>query len=224
MSRKPLPAPTETGVLVQSRRRCCICFGLNRDTQLKAGQIAHLDQKSSNNAETNLAFLCFEHHDEYDSVSSQRKNLTIGEVKQFRTELYESINKAFTQQVHFGEITTPASDPFAGSWIRVGSGEDGAELNFTPLPDSFEGNVQYYVSGLALYGTSRPYGPNLGILEFTGELIEGCEIVYARPLREDEVTTTWLRFIDGMLEVTEENWLGAYGMNASFRGKYIKAV
>ncbi|TPG42461.1 hypothetical protein EAH79_00750 [Sphingomonas koreensis] len=45
MARKPLPTATETAVLVQSRRRCCICFGLDRDTRLKMGQIAHLDRE-----------------------------------------------------------------------------------------------------------------------------------------------------------------------------------
>ena len=97
MARKPIPRSTETAVLLQCRRRCCICFGLDRDARLKAGQIAHLDRDSSNPSEENLAFLCFDHHDEYDSRSSQRKNLSLGEVKEFRRELRRTIDKGFSQ-------------------------------------------------------------------------------------------------------------------------------
>ena len=50
-------------MLLKSRRRCCICFGLNRDLRLKPGQIAHLNQRNDDNREDNLAYLCLEHHD-----------------------------------------------------------------------------------------------------------------------------------------------------------------
>lgn len=90
--RKQIPKSIEAEVLVKSRRRCCICFGLNRDEDVKKGQVAHLDKNSSNNAYDNLAFLCFHHHDEYDSKTSQSKNLTIPEVKKYRNELYRHFN------------------------------------------------------------------------------------------------------------------------------------
>jgi hypothetical protein len=225
MARKPLPKSVETAVLVQSRRRCCICFGLDRDTRLKAGQIAHLDRDSANHGVSNLVFLCFQHHDEYDSTSSQRKNFTIGEVKEFRAELYRTINKAFTQQVHFGEITTSPTDPYAGSWIRIGTATNSAELTLTPLPDSHEGDVQYYVSGLAIWGAERPSGPNLGTLDFVGVLSDAREIRYTRQDCGDEITSTVLAFQgDGSLLVVEENWVGAYGMNVTFAGTYHPAT
>lgn len=88
--KKPTPL-TETDVLTRSRRRCCICFGLSRDIEIKRGQIAHLDWDRSNSSEENLAFLCFDHHDQYDSRTSQSKNFTISEVKKYREELYEHV-------------------------------------------------------------------------------------------------------------------------------------
>jgi hypothetical protein len=91
MSRKKIPVDTEMQVLTSSRRRCCICFGLFRDVQVKAGQIAHLDRDSTNAALDNLAFLCFEHHDRYDSKTSQSKNFSIAEVKAYRDELYRGV-------------------------------------------------------------------------------------------------------------------------------------
>ena len=91
MSRKKIKPETETKVLSSSRRRCCICFGVNRDFSEKKGQIAHLDKDNTNASFDNLAFLCFEHHDVYDSKTSQSKNYTISEVKEYRKELYSSI-------------------------------------------------------------------------------------------------------------------------------------
>jgi len=89
MARKSVPTETITAVLVQSRRRCCVCYGLHRDTTIKPGQIAHLDGDPSNNDEDNLVFLCFEHHDQYDSRTNQSKGLTEAELRHFRTELYK---------------------------------------------------------------------------------------------------------------------------------------
>lgn len=219
MARKPIPKDALTSVLVSSRRRCCICFGLDRDTRLAAGQIAHLDGDRDNNYEDNLAFLCLQHHDEYDSRTSQRKGLTIEEVKRYRAELFATINKAFTQQVHFGEIKTPPSDPYAGQYVRLGAGNS-AEISLIPLPDSYEGDAQYFVQGLALWGADREFGPNLGTFEFVGAVTDGRRIVYRRGRGVDEAVTTLLLLDDGMIEVHEDNWLGEYGMNVNFIGIY----
>jgi len=90
-SRKPISKAVETNILVNSKRRCALCVGLRGDLGEKKGQIAHLDQDRSNNLEENLAFLCFEHHNEYDSRTSQGKGLTIDEVKFYRDKLYAEI-------------------------------------------------------------------------------------------------------------------------------------
>jgi hypothetical protein len=221
MSRKPLPREIETAVLVRARRRCAICFGLDRDTKLKSGQIAHLDKDNTNHLEGNLAFLCFEHHDEFDSRSSQRKNFTAAEVKHFRLELHESINKAFVQHVHFGEISTPPVDPYAGAYIRVGA--DSAELTLTPIPDSYEGRAQYYVSGIALHGQKRPYGPNMGIIEFFGALQTPASITYERGALEEKSVTTLTFGRPGQLHVIEDIKSAGYGAGVSFNGCYRRA-
>jgi hypothetical protein len=81
----------ETEVLKGSGRRCCLCFGLYRDLGVKSGQIAHLDQNPANNRVDNLAFLCLEHHDQYDTPTSQSKGWTILEVKSYRAELHKAV-------------------------------------------------------------------------------------------------------------------------------------
>lgn len=85
-------APKDTvqaDVLLRSRRRCCICYGLNRDLTIRKGQIAHLDQDRNNNKLENLVFLCIDHHDEYDSKTSQSKGIQKKEVELYRKELDE---------------------------------------------------------------------------------------------------------------------------------------
>lgn len=82
-----VPPDLAADVLTTSRRRCCVCFALQKDHAVKKGQIAHLDHNPSHNALDNLAFLCLEHHDQYDSRTAQSKGLTIDELKRYRTEL-----------------------------------------------------------------------------------------------------------------------------------------
>jgi hypothetical protein len=190
---------------------------------LKVGQIAHLDRDASNSVEENLAFLCLPHHDEYDSKTSQRKGLTIGEVKTFRHELNRTISRAFSQAVHFGEIGIPPADPYAGQWIRIDSGANSAEIVVTPVPDTVEGYAGYFVSGLALWGTERPYGPNLGELRFEAPMYEPGVLGSALPNCEETGRTT-LRFDEhGLLHVEERDLIGDYGMNVTFRGIYRRS-
>lgn len=91
--RKKVTSENETEVLTRSRRRCCICFGLHQDLAVKRGQIAHLDRNPSNDKLDNLAWLCHDHHAEYDSTSRQSKGLTIREVKKYIDLLYEAVSK-----------------------------------------------------------------------------------------------------------------------------------
>ena len=91
MTKRQHVTSAETEVLRRSGRRCCVCFGLYRDLEVKPGQIAHLDRNSANSTVDNLAFLCLEHHDQYDTRTSQSKGLTLQEVNSYRTELYKTI-------------------------------------------------------------------------------------------------------------------------------------
>jgi antirestriction protein len=93
MARKTIPSTIETEVLTQSARKCCICFGLYHRFDVVKGQIAHLDKDNTNNKLDNLAFLCLNCHDEYDSKTSQSKGLTQQEVKRYRELLYQEITR-----------------------------------------------------------------------------------------------------------------------------------
>ncbi len=104
MTRKKIPTKTETKVLTSSRRRCCVCYGLLNDFEVKNGQIVHLDQNSENIRLENLSWLCFVHHDQYDTRTSQSKNFTINEVKQYREELYEFIKNSIKSGMQLSQV------------------------------------------------------------------------------------------------------------------------
>lgn len=85
--RKALPSEVVADVLATSRRRCCICFALANDATEKRGQIAHLDRDASNDAPENLVYMCLDHHDQYDSRTSQSKGFTVAELKRYQAQL-----------------------------------------------------------------------------------------------------------------------------------------
>ncbi len=88
------PSEQDIGeVLLKSRRRCALCFGLNGDFRRKRGQVAHVDHDPANSDVQNLAYLCIPHHDEYDSRTSQSKRITELELTTYRDSLYKLIEE-----------------------------------------------------------------------------------------------------------------------------------
>lgn len=86
--RKSIPKQLETDVLLASGRRCCLCVFLKQLDEVRKGQIAHLNRDPKDFRFDNLIWLCLEHHDEYDSNTSQSKGLTTGELRAYRDKLY----------------------------------------------------------------------------------------------------------------------------------------
>ncbi len=89
---RPLvPKDIQREVLIRSRRRCCLCYGLKGNFDERIGQIAHINRNRSHNTLDNLAWLCFEHHSLYDSTTRQHKNYQPYELKKYRDRLYSVI-------------------------------------------------------------------------------------------------------------------------------------
>src|SRR5882757_9496916 len=91
--RKAIPVRVEQAVLAKSARRCTLCFGLAGDLTEKLGQIAHVDGDRTNNAESNPAWMCLDHHSVFDSRTKQHKNYTVAEVKAHRKRLYALVSR-----------------------------------------------------------------------------------------------------------------------------------
>lgn len=109
--RKRTPKDTEADVLERSGRRCCVCFALDADFEVKSGQIAHLDGDPSNSESDNLCFLCLTHHDDYDTKRSQSKGLTITEVKRYRTGLCDAVASMRESIQYAGNFPTGTDTP-----------------------------------------------------------------------------------------------------------------
>lgn len=230
MTRRRISANVQKAILVNSRRRCVICYGLHRDISIKHGQIAHLDQDPSNNNENNLAFMCMIHHDEYDSTTRQRKNFTLEEVKHYRDELYTAVSTAFDPipVLGFSGTTQVAQeaevDHLTGHYILDTDFHQSAELKITRLIDG-----RFHVSGMALWGTDRPGGPHMGDVDFITELVENV-LVYTDDLnlsnnleQEQSSYAMHINFREGGLVVTElESSKAPFGINVRFAGDYTK--
>jgi hypothetical protein len=209
--RKQTPTEIEESVLISSHRRCAMCFGLKRDTNIKRGQIAHLDGDSSNYVFGNLCFLCLDHHEEYDATSFQAKGYKIAEVKHYRDELYQSIGTEWSKPCSFSQSEAKPISAYDGHYIYESQNEL-AEFDVRTLQT---GIVQ--VQGFALWGT-QSMSPHTGSVDFV------TRIQNDRAFFADRLGNDWynlgLSFTNGGLEVEEQSTIGYHGANVSFKGKY----
>src|ERR1700730_5525783 len=91
-NRSHFPEGVEIEVLTKCRRRCALCYALRDDARAKvSGQIAHIDRNSANDAPDNAAYLCLNHHDEYDGARKQSKRFKPDELKYYQALLYEAV-------------------------------------------------------------------------------------------------------------------------------------
>ena len=208
----------EAAVLMRSRRRCAVCFGLNRDAAIKRGQIAHLDHDASNSSEDNLMFICLDHHSEFDSRTSQSKNLMESELRRFRSELDEVIAQFVGQPVTFGDLHVSSSDPIAGRYVRTSGPDDSAEVLVERVAAD-----RIRITGLALSGLARELGPNIGELEFEVPVV-GDTASYS-VTKNGASYYADIHFTGGGLFIRERySGSSPYGMGAAFDGIYRRVA
>jgi hypothetical protein len=92
-----LPEAGERAVLVKSRRRCCVCYVLDRKDNVCDGKIVQLDYDLQNTREDNLVWLCLRHYEEYrgavEAPAPKSQSLSEGEIKAYRQSLYDHIEE-----------------------------------------------------------------------------------------------------------------------------------
>jgi hypothetical protein len=129
-TRKPIPQEIITAILLSSGRRCCLCFGLNGDFEQKKGQIAHVDHNSANPDFDNLAFLCLNHHDQYDGKTRQSKGFTVQELKAYRDLLYQEVERRRNSPGGIASVNTDGQIHFdAGGRIQAVRKELGIKVS-----------------------------------------------------------------------------------------------
>jgi hypothetical protein len=130
---------------------------LNNDVDPRKGQIAHLDGDSSNSKLESLAWLCSDHHDEYDTTTSQSGGLTINEVKRYRALLYEVVSKT-----RMGGWSLMLDVPHLQCFrpIQATSGIPTRGIQFADKdPDGKDGSPSLYIS--IYFKTSKLFGQSL---------------------------------------------------------------
>ncbi len=110
MSRKHVSQEIRAEVMIRSRRRCAMCFGLHRDCAEKRGQVAHIDRDSENDHIQNLIYLCLFHHDAYDTSTKQSAGFTPSEVRAYCAELYAFVANTFPSAVEGSSVTFMRSE------------------------------------------------------------------------------------------------------------------
>jgi hypothetical protein len=143
MAKKRWSIPEEAldRVLLDSRRRCCICYGSGNE-DVREGAVAHIQAdrpESEADTEDNLVFLCEQHHAELDTgrISPER-------VREAKEKLYRSLRE--------GRVTISGDASVAAyQYERHVFGLLSAELR-----KSFNGQVTIHEDGCypGLTGTS----------------------------------------------------------------------
>ena len=104
--RKRFSKQVESAVLMASRRRCALCFGIDGDTTEKDGQIAHVQDPADSSLE-NAAWLCSRHHARYDAKSRQTKGYTPAELREYRTQLVQYVSQPTAWPDLAAHVKTP---------------------------------------------------------------------------------------------------------------------
>jgi hypothetical protein len=86
MSRKKISDEIQAEVIFKSNRECVIC-----DNHKRGDHIHHIDGENSNNKFENLAFLCFDCHNEASLTGSLRKKLTPKTIIKYRDFKYKAV-------------------------------------------------------------------------------------------------------------------------------------
>lgn len=202
-----------TDLLNKCRRRCCMCYSLDRDNRQKNGRIVYLDSNTKNDSIDNLAYLCLDHHNAFESRMSQSKNYTSGELFSYKTELERYIFTEWNKPILSSEIEV---DVFSGKYSHS---RDNASAD---IEIKYIGGNILQIQGMALWGTNSDGGPNIGILDCVAEL-KGTKAIFRDKYHDDEYVLE-LTFLGSKISVTDNYIMGYYGNGVSFNGEYNKEI
>lgn len=199
-------------LLDKCRRRCCMCFSLQRDARLKQGQIAHIDRIKSNSSLDNLAFLCLEHHDDYDTKRSQSKNYTPIELSKYKEELEKYIFDEWNKPLLNSDFKV---DVFSGKYSHSRKNAT-ADLNI-----KYVGANILKVQGMSFHGTENEYGPNMGEVDCIA-IIEDNKATFREKYHDGEEYLLEITFLGSKIVVEDNYIMGYYGNGVCFTGEYYK--
>jgi hypothetical protein len=115
-------------------------FWFQRRSKRKRGQIAHIDRNAANAEEKDLVYLCLDHHDEYDSTTSQTKGITGAELRGYKERLLTAIRS--------GDHERPTPAPLSAA-AKEEAGRSHDERIFRRADDLLpESSLREFLNGL----------------------------------------------------------------------------
>ncbi len=171
--RRSWPADVQDQVLVATRRRCCLCYFLDGIKHQRKGQLSHIGQDPSRSTFDDAVWLCLEHHDQYDSSTSQSKGLRQGEVRDYRDKLYEELEATGVEPA---SLTSPDAVKSVGQSGGITAKE--VTVNIGPSDESAGGSDLPVIAWPNRAGAPQ-FRMNPGVHE--GRLLCGIRISDASP-------------------------------------------
>jgi len=188
-----------------------MCYALDRDNRQKNGQIAHINRKSSISTIENLAYLCLDHHNAYDSRMKQTKNYTPNELSSYKAELEAYISQEWDKPIINNDIQV---DVFSGKYSHS------RENASADIEVKYIGGNVLQIQGMAFWGTNNEGGPNMGILDCVAE-ISGTKAIFRDKFHDEEYVLE-ISFLGNKISVTDNYLMGYYGNGVCFSGEYYK--
>lgn len=146
-----------------------MCFGLHNDASIKDGQLAHVNRDAEDSRLENLAFLCLQHHDQYDTRRSQSKGFTEDELLEYRAKLYENFNTEKPPPVAEANLFSEYKNLVPEKWRHIF--EDA--LEFYTYPHRTQSAVLITLEGAkSIRSIAEKIPPN--DLGWTQSIIEGA--------------------------------------------------
>lgn len=90
--RVSIPKPLQSSLLYKSAKTCCVCRVPRAPVE-----IHHIDENPSNNIEENLIVICKNCHDEAHTKHKLSKNLDVYNLKKFKSQWEEDVQKRSTR-------------------------------------------------------------------------------------------------------------------------------
>jgi len=203
-NRKSLSPKTKEEIKTECARICCMCYKLDSDLSWKHGQIAHIDRDASNNLNENLAYLCQDHHNLYDSKFSQTQSFTPNELLSYKQDLLDHINsdeyKIYGKTVNLSE----SSDDDINKENDIDELQNESDKFWTPLAVRIIGGI---ITGVFIIIFGYFFNSWLSVSNNNSKTI--CETGFS-PKSRDSLKIIIARFIDdSIVSSTEPECIGA---------------
>ncbi len=191
-------AAVEARLLIESRRRCCLCIFLAKDWSEKQVQFAHISRDRSDSSYKNLVVLCLNRHDQYDSRPSQSKGYKPAEIRIYKEKLTQLMQnlEGFPSQFFPVAVASVIGEKLGSSRFPTES------LHLRGVSEAGEETITRILTKYGQLGTSNTSGDEW---ELRTERLGGRSLRVGLYSQNREDWLAWVAYAEGVslnLEIT----------------------